>query len=594
MSDWDEIKKLAADFQQVQTNETLNKISERNVIDIVKKLIDLKLINVIFSTDGKEFITLDHLRKEIEDEVYINGGRIHLSELASTLKVDHQHIVRTANDLVREKSDEYTIILGQLIHSNYKHNLADQIGSWVLAHEQLSIADFAKKLDLPSEFLLDMVKDILPKVVDEFVVSSDGRTFYTADLINRYKSMVVGALSAISRPINLNSISKRLDLPEKMFISLVEESIKEGRLKAILEDRLFTPNIYIRKQNEYIEKFFASNSYIEYDMITRLDIKQPKAFLKRRFPQGLALDTCYIGHDLVTQVEGLIESIVPTGGWIDISAIIPPAIQPDDIEMIVQSILKRADGLREQCLMFGQTVVCSKAFIESCRTQMSKRMADKASKDLQLGKLMKHFFGNTMKKKAEEDKKVEDDSSRAKVERPVESERQVDDTEPKESEDILDDPKQDKKKSKDKKTGGGFTGREVKQKAVKKKYLPGNKAASKVAEQQEEGGKAPRSNKGRAARRALSPDGARTGNVTKAPEPKEPLTFMSCKEISNQLRVEMRGDFEFPDEFLDQLASGMEDELNLQYEKFAKVVLDEHLAKANEEDGQEEEIELVQ
>ena len=49
MSDWDEIRRLAADFQKAQSAGAANKLSERNCIEIVTKLIELKLIDVIFT-----------------------------------------------------------------------------------------------------------------------------------------------------------------------------------------------------------------------------------------------------------------------------------------------------------------------------------------------------------------------------------------------------------------------------------------------------------------------------------------------------------------------------------------------------------------
>ena len=68
MSDWEEIRRLAADFQKAQSAGVANKLSERNCIEIVTKLIQLKLIHVIYTNDGKEYLTNDHLVREIKDE----------------------------------------------------------------------------------------------------------------------------------------------------------------------------------------------------------------------------------------------------------------------------------------------------------------------------------------------------------------------------------------------------------------------------------------------------------------------------------------------------------------------------------------------
>jgi hypothetical protein len=35
-----------------------------------------KLLDVIFTTDGKEYVTPQQLSREIQDELYVNGGKI--------------------------------------------------------------------------------------------------------------------------------------------------------------------------------------------------------------------------------------------------------------------------------------------------------------------------------------------------------------------------------------------------------------------------------------------------------------------------------------------------------------------------------------
>jgi hypothetical protein len=71
---WDEIKRLAADFQRVQLVESSYKLSERNCIEIISKLMELGMLNVIHSMDGKEYVTYKQIEKEIYDELYVHEG----------------------------------------------------------------------------------------------------------------------------------------------------------------------------------------------------------------------------------------------------------------------------------------------------------------------------------------------------------------------------------------------------------------------------------------------------------------------------------------------------------------------------------------
>lgn len=53
-----------------------NRLSERNVIEIVAKLVEQKLIEVIHTLDGKEYLTYHELAKEIQDELFVHGGKV--------------------------------------------------------------------------------------------------------------------------------------------------------------------------------------------------------------------------------------------------------------------------------------------------------------------------------------------------------------------------------------------------------------------------------------------------------------------------------------------------------------------------------------
>ena len=61
--DWEEIKKLAGDLQRAQLGGTVQKLSERNCVEIVNYLVDHGLLKVLFTTDGKEYLTHNQLER---------------------------------------------------------------------------------------------------------------------------------------------------------------------------------------------------------------------------------------------------------------------------------------------------------------------------------------------------------------------------------------------------------------------------------------------------------------------------------------------------------------------------------------------------
>lgn len=74
MSDWDEIRQLAADFRRVQESTSAHKLSERNCIELVTRLIDTRQIQVVYTLDGKEYVTPQQLEREIRGELIAHRG----------------------------------------------------------------------------------------------------------------------------------------------------------------------------------------------------------------------------------------------------------------------------------------------------------------------------------------------------------------------------------------------------------------------------------------------------------------------------------------------------------------------------------------
>ena len=78
MADWAEVRRLQEELERVQAASSAFKLSESNCIEIVRKLTEMKLINVLFTLDGKEYIVPEHLEREILYELEIHRGKITL------------------------------------------------------------------------------------------------------------------------------------------------------------------------------------------------------------------------------------------------------------------------------------------------------------------------------------------------------------------------------------------------------------------------------------------------------------------------------------------------------------------------------------
>lgn len=69
-------------MQKLKPRES-DKLNERNIVDIVQHLIASGRVQLIHSQDGKEYVTPEHLTREIETLVTENTGRMSLIDIAS-------------------------------------------------------------------------------------------------------------------------------------------------------------------------------------------------------------------------------------------------------------------------------------------------------------------------------------------------------------------------------------------------------------------------------------------------------------------------------------------------------------------------------
>ena len=79
-----DLQALRTIFMKVQDSATSHKLSDRNCIEIINKLTTLGLLEVIYTTDGREYLTPQELEREIRDEVTVNGGK----EFSISLKLE--------------------------------------------------------------------------------------------------------------------------------------------------------------------------------------------------------------------------------------------------------------------------------------------------------------------------------------------------------------------------------------------------------------------------------------------------------------------------------------------------------------------------
>jgi len=74
-------------------------------------------VKLIYTSDGKEYLTNEQLEKEIKEVLVHFGGRISINELPDHLGVKLETIERAMESFVKRQN--VTLINGQLISNQY-------------------------------------------------------------------------------------------------------------------------------------------------------------------------------------------------------------------------------------------------------------------------------------------------------------------------------------------------------------------------------------------------------------------------------------------------------------------------------------------
>lgn len=360
-------------------------------------LLEKGLIDLVFTTDGKEYLTHQHLRREIEDEMYVNGGRINLVELSKSLTVDLQKIQPVADEIVSE-DPRVSLILGQLISDDYIIRIASEINEKLNQIGEINVSELTGAYDLPSDFLLhEVVEKNLGRIIFGKQDSSNPRLLYTPAFISRCKSKIRGALAGITKPMPITAILNQTGINEKIFFSLTNDVSQTGTFTSRSIAGSYIPHIYTKTQSEWVKSFYRQNGYLEYESVGSLGVGDPKNFIQKQLSgeKLTYLDKCAVGQRIIDQVESTLEESISTNSFLDISTILPSSFGDQDIEKLIQVILTPSKLRLTQ--IFGYLIITTK-YIDTLLKPVYE-VADKNAKvSVDSGVYQKHIAEKSIKK----------------------------------------------------------------------------------------------------------------------------------------------------------------------------------------------------
>ena len=209
----DELIALQQELANVQSAKAGFKLSEPNVVEVVQKMVEMGLLEVLYTSNGKEYVTPKRLHEEVADEILAHGGRINITELPPILNVDLPHIERAVDQLLK-KDGGLQLYQGDILASYYLDSLAEDVHQALQAAGRVTIGDLAMQYNFSSEFMSKLVEPRLGTLIH---AKLSGNALYTSAYTDRHAARVRGVLSALTRPASLPQLVREHAFSEALF-----------------------------------------------------------------------------------------------------------------------------------------------------------------------------------------------------------------------------------------------------------------------------------------------------------------------------------------------------------------------------------------
>ena len=188
----DEILALQAQLEAVQATKPAFRFTERNVVDLVNKMIKLGYLEdtLMHTLDGKEYVTQDRLDAEIKREVKRAGGRIPVIDLQGILNLDVVHCERRAKALASDPTNGFSLVEGELMTPGYLDGVAVEVNEELIEAGVVRIGDLARKHELSADLMSKTLESRMGTLVHG---RAEGGVLHTAGYVTRLTAQLRGA-----------------------------------------------------------------------------------------------------------------------------------------------------------------------------------------------------------------------------------------------------------------------------------------------------------------------------------------------------------------------------------------------------------------
>jgi len=354
----DAIRVLQQQLAAAQEVSTKNRISERNCIDLVRKLLETDRVKLVHTSNGKEWLTPEQLDREIRDALASNGGRLSIMELPNEVGVDANHCEARV-ELMRKRDATLSRVHGDLLSAQYLQGIVQEIEEGLEEAGCLSVSELSTRYSLPADYVRSSV---LPELSasERNVVKQN--TVHTSAYAARVHAKVRGALRGCTRPVVVAQLAQRHRLDPEFTLAAVQTCIHDGCVQGRLQGSTFTPRCYSDGQAERADDFFKSNGYLPLALAKEVGVTL-KEWAATPGREGVLLGAAFLSRDLVETALSPISEALACDSWADVRPLLPAALGATEVRDFLQHLVA-ARRLPPDAVVFDYAVV-SQEFLRS-------------------------------------------------------------------------------------------------------------------------------------------------------------------------------------------------------------------------------------
>ncbi len=169
----EEIFELQKKLKDIQKEEILHKLSDRNIVELIQKLLKNEEFKVIHTTNGKEYLTPEQVQKEIQSkhcpnysigELNLNNGEVNVSALPNLLNVS-QEVTNQQLEIMLKRDKTLFLINGRILTNYFLDNICHEVNSILNEKSIIFISDLAKTYDIPISNFKEIIEGRIENII---------------------------------------------------------------------------------------------------------------------------------------------------------------------------------------------------------------------------------------------------------------------------------------------------------------------------------------------------------------------------------------------------------------------------------------------